>query len=307
MSLSVDGIWKAGVWAETVWADGVWFEGTASAVITGTASDGMTEAEVVGGTANLLLETGGNLLKEDGGLLLIGGETIIITLTNDTWVAAGATFDAARAAILAGLDSNLSETFGWNNEVRDKEVVGAVIRTSDTVVTITLSAAPDYDITEDEVITVTIPASALTGSELTATPTFTVTADVSASRPGGGWAMLSYYDRYYEERKERERQRKTALEATRSLDKTDREIAKLLHKQLEYEARSEEIAKLEQIIKTGYTQQQSIKAMRYNEKVSRAYERAIEKGTFSAVEAFEREMDRLREEEELLLMLLVME
>ena len=36
---------------------------------------------------------------------------------------------------------------------------------------------PDYDITADETITVTIPASALTAAtEITATPTFVITA-----------------------------------------------------------------------------------------------------------------------------------
>ena len=120
--------------------------------------------------------------------LLIGGEagkTVIITLTNDTWVASGATFDAQRQNIINGLDSAQSETLGWNNEVRDKEVVTAVVRTSDTVVTITLSAAAAYNITSDETITVTAPATALTGaSELTATPTIGVSF-VAAPSVGG--------------------------------------------------------------------------------------------------------------------------
>lgn len=123
-----------------------------SAVVTGTATSAITEADVVA-----------------------GGKTIIITLTNDTWVTAGATFNAIRQDIINGLDSAQSEGTGWNAVVRDAEVVGAVVRTSDTVVTITLSAAATYNITAPETITVTVPGSAVSGTNaITATPTFGV-------------------------------------------------------------------------------------------------------------------------------------
>jgi len=136
--------------------------GTAVAVITGTADDA-TEADIVS-----------------------GDRTIIITLTNDTWVAEGATFNAQRQNIIDGLDSAQSEALGWNNVVRDAEDVTAVVRTSDTVVTITLTAAPTYDITANEVITVTVPASALvTSSEaLTATPTVDISFVQEATTGG---------------------------------------------------------------------------------------------------------------------------
>lgn len=123
-----------------------------SAAITGTATANIVEADVVA-----------------------GGKTIIITLTSDTWVAAGAAFDAQRLNIIQGLDSAQAEALGWNLEVRDKEVATAVVRTSDTVATITLTARATYDITAQETITVTVPATALTSAlVLTATPTFTV-------------------------------------------------------------------------------------------------------------------------------------
>ena len=106
--------------------------------------------------------------------IVAGGQIITITLTNDTWVSAG--FDAQRQNILNGLTSAQSEATGWNAEVRDKEVVTAVVRTSDTLVTITLSAATGYDITLDETITVTVPATAITGTvALVGTPTVRVT------------------------------------------------------------------------------------------------------------------------------------
>lgn len=103
-----------------------------------------------------------------------GGEICIITVVNDTSVAAGATFDGVRQAIIDGFDSAQSETHGWNNEVRDKEVVTAVVRTNDTTITVTFtSAGAAYDISANETITVTVPAAALvtSGSPVVATPT----------------------------------------------------------------------------------------------------------------------------------------
>jgi hypothetical protein len=108
--------------------------------------------------------------------VVAGGQTIVIDLVNDTWVASGATFNAQRQNIIDGLDSAEAEAAGWNVEVRDKELTTAVVRTSDTKVTITLTAHADYAITANETVTVTIPATALTAAgEITATPTVSVT------------------------------------------------------------------------------------------------------------------------------------
>jgi len=127
--------------------------------------------------------TQGRVVEQD---IVAGGKTIIITLTNATWVADGATFDAQRQNIIDGLDSAQSELTGWNNEVRDKEVVGAVVRTSDTIVTITLTAAAAYQISTGETITVTVPNSAYENDpfddgDLTGMPTFAV---LSIPAPG---------------------------------------------------------------------------------------------------------------------------
>jgi hypothetical protein len=128
---------------------------TPVAAITGTIGDGATEQEV-----------------REGG-------TILVTLTDDTFVAAGGTFDAQRQAIIDGLDAASSPTTGWNNEVRDSIGVASVVRTSDTLATITLSTSEvaGYAITSGETITVTVPAAALTGGvAITATPTIAITA-----------------------------------------------------------------------------------------------------------------------------------
>ncbi len=135
-------------------------------------------------------EISGTVTSADEADIINGGSTIIITLTNDTWVEAGAAFDAERQDIIDGLTAATDQTNGWNAEVRDTELsVTDVVRTSDTVVTITLPTASDYSVSLDEVITVTIPADALdvSGSAVVAGSTFTVTAltpDASVSIGG---------------------------------------------------------------------------------------------------------------------------
>ncbi len=127
--------------------------GTTSASITGTIF-GATEADIVA-----------------------GGKTIIITLTNDTFVAAGAAFNAQRQAILDGI----ATTHGI---LTDNQPVTTVARTSDTVATITLDADPAYDILSTDTGEVTVPAAALTGAvAIVGSPTFSITAVAPPTPP----------------------------------------------------------------------------------------------------------------------------
>lgn len=141
--------------------------GTAFAVLTGTVTGGCTAADIV-----------------------TGGKTIILTLTGDTWIAT-ASFDAQRQNIINGMTSAQSELFGWNNVVKALQGVAGVVRTSDSVVTITLDAQITYAITATETITVTIPSTALNlNAALVAAPTFQVTTgatDEGFPYLGGGY------------------------------------------------------------------------------------------------------------------------
>ena len=263
----------------------------ATATITGTASSGLLEAELVA-----------------------GGQTVIITLTNDTWAAAGTGPIGSTAdtqALIDGLDAASSPALGWNDEIRDKEVTTAVARTSNTVATITLTASPLYSIDDllTETITLTIPAATLITSviDVTATPTFDVTADAVVvaddTTPAGGWAVQNWYNIYDRDRKEREEERDQVRKEVESIeDGTDSEIARLLHKQIEQDARLEELASLEALVQSTYTDRQAKLAEKYNERVAKAYVRAATQANYSALEAFEREMDQAIEEEEFLLL-----
>jgi hypothetical protein len=144
-----------GIWVfQTPTLDFPYPNTTKAAALTGTATASITEADIVA-----------------------GGKTIIITLTGDTWVAAGAAFDAQRQNIINGFDSAQSEANGWDAVVKATESVSAIVRTSNTVVTWTLSAFPSYNITASETITGTIPATALVGGvAVVATPTISISA-----------------------------------------------------------------------------------------------------------------------------------
>lgn len=120
-----------------------------------------------------------NVIEDD---IITGGKTVIITLASDTFIAAGAGpigTVANTQALIDGITSGQGEAAGWNIEVRDKEVVGAVSRDSNTQATVTFTAAAAYEITGTETITVTIPAEVLvTGPDpIVASPTFEVRPD----------------------------------------------------------------------------------------------------------------------------------
>jgi hypothetical protein len=107
-----------------------------------------------------------------------GGETLILTIAQGKWAKSGAVFNAARQAMINGLVSAQAEAGGWNAEIKADEVVGSVVRTSDTVLTWTNTANANYAITANETITVTIPAAIMEGQYVPLVAgTFVVTKD----------------------------------------------------------------------------------------------------------------------------------
>lgn len=135
-------------------------------------SFGSWSAEEAGPTCAL---TGTITASANPGHIIAGGRTVILTLTNTTWVAAGGVFDAQRQNIINGMVSAGAEAHGWDIEVVGTIPVTDVVRTNNTVVTITLSACPAYYITANETITVTVPATAVDAAiAIVAAPTFTI-------------------------------------------------------------------------------------------------------------------------------------
>ncbi len=160
---------------------------TLASQVTMIADDATVDA---GGTQWWLAGTAvstGTLSTEAG--VVAGGQTIILTLTDDTWVATVGADNAITTALIAGLDAAQVEAGGWDAIVRPLITFADVVRTSATVVTITLPAAALYAVTADELVTATIPATALTAAtEIVATSPLTITDDPDLPAGGGASA-----------------------------------------------------------------------------------------------------------------------
>ena len=90
--------------------------------------------------------------------IVTGGETVIITIAGDTWVPTIGSNNAITTAFLAAITGDLADAAGWNAQV--SLVHGDLVRTSATVLTLTLPATAGYSITTgNETVTVAPPAS----------------------------------------------------------------------------------------------------------------------------------------------------
>lgn len=164
-----------------------------------------------------------------------GGKTITLTLTNDVWQAAGAAFDAIRQDIIDGLVSAQAEPTGWNAAVQPFIPVTAVVRDSDTLVTITLPAFPAYDITATETITATVPVSALTNSQVpvVGAPTFQITPVAPPPTPsgqphfgGGPFTIRGFCEWTKEDERELEKLEREERELEKRIAKAQRQASR---------------------------------------------------------------------------------
>ena len=108
--------------------------------------------------------TGTFLTTPTEGEVVSGSQTIILTLTNDTWATDVITDAAKLAALRRGLIARDNEAAGWNVKIRAVITSTEVVRTSGTVVTITLPAAGTYAIDSDENVDIVIPKKCVAGS-----------------------------------------------------------------------------------------------------------------------------------------------
>ncbi|MCH7585702.1 MAG: DNRLRE domain-containing protein, partial [Acidobacteria bacterium] len=144
----------------------------ATAVTSGGAIDAAPTFDILFAQAAL---SGSLVTSADETEILTGGETLIITLSNDTWDATVGADNAITTALINGIDSAQAEAAGWDAVVKAGFTFSDVTRTSSTVVTITLGAEPTYLISADETITVTVPATAVTSAgAIVAAPTFDI-------------------------------------------------------------------------------------------------------------------------------------
>jgi len=119
--------------------------------------------------------------------IVAGGNTIVYTLTSDTWVYDIATNLSKYNALFESLalTSPTTDENGMWTAVISAMNAGSIARTSDTVVTVTLPAVPAYHITAAQTITPSIPSNLVnSGVSPAVASTFTispVTAAVSGT------------------------------------------------------------------------------------------------------------------------------
>jgi hypothetical protein len=125
-------------------------------------------------------------------------------------------------------------------------------------------------------------------------------SNLAVEAASGGWGFLGSYESELQRRRARARERKRLEEETDEIqDDLDRNIAQLLREQEAIDDRRQELDRLKDLARES---QDIAAAKRYSERVATAFERAIARGNFSALEALDREMQRANEEEEFLIL-----
>ena len=136
-----------------------------------------------GATNNPIVLTGtaitGGMTEE---MMVNGGETVIITLSGDTWALTLGDNNATTTAFLAAITGDDAGSNGFDAEVA--LVHGNLVRTSNTIMTLTIPAGASYAVATDETITVAPPASSVDDGIAPATSTFDVTANVIIALTG---------------------------------------------------------------------------------------------------------------------------
>lgn len=124
-------------------------------------------------------------------------------------------------------------------------------------------------------------------------------------QPSGGWlTFLNTYEQQRVRRRAEERKRQALEEETEQIeDSTDREIAQLLRIQEAKDAKRAELARLTALARANADLEA---ARQYSERVAKAYQSVLEKGSRSAVERLEKELRRAREEEEFMLLAIML-
>jgi len=227
-------------------------------------------------------------------------------LTNDTLLAAGTGPIGSIAntqELIDGLVSAQSEPNGFN-ALRSLIAVTDVTRVSDTEWSLTIPAGfSSYVITADEILTWTIPAAVLTGASLIiGTPTIGISDDVTVA-PSGGWIVRDVFDTLVDRKRRKLKALREKLEEVKEIAGIDGEIAVLLHQDDEKELIESSLKELENLVKSASRTQIE---QQFNTRVAKAFTRASVQGNFSALQAFEREMERVREEEAFFLIAAVM-
>jgi hypothetical protein len=153
-----------------------------------------------------------------------------------------------------------------------------------------------------------ISQSPTAGSEVAAGSTVTITvslgdAPVADQQPSGGWFMR--FESELTRRRRRREEIEEAEEATAQLaDAVDREIAQHLHADLKAEEERRQLERLRTMV-AQFADREAETAM--SERARKALLRAQTQANVSALLAFDREVQRMLEEEELIVLMMLVD
>jgi TolA-binding protein len=122
------------------------------------------------------------------------------------------------------------------------------------------------------------------------------------SEPAGSGGFLYDYGLYLRRAAKKRRRQKELEEEARALkDKVDREIAELLRLQEVEDEKRDNLARLQRLV-----QKHSKDALELSDRAKIAYVRALTQANFSALEALDRELQRMIEEEEITALMILL-
>ncbi len=121
--------------------------------------------------------------------------------------------------------------------------------------------------------------------------------------PSGGWIVRDVFDTLADRKRRNLKALREKLEEVKEIPGIDGEIALLLHKDDEKELIESSLKELENLVKSASRTQIE---QEFSERVAKAFTRASIQGNFSALQAFERELERARQDEEFFLLAAMM-
>lgn len=128
----------------------------------------------------------------------------------------------------------------------------------------------------------------------------TPTLDRDRQGSTGGWAFHNDYELELRRRRKRKKEQdELEAETERIENEVDRSIAQLLREQEAIDAKRDDLNRLKELAKKHADLEA---ARQYSERVATAFERALAQGNFSAMEALDRELQRARDDEDLMTM-----
>lgn len=151
-----------------------------------------------------------------------------------------------------------------------------------------------------------ISQSPLAGAEVPSGSTVTITVSLGEAPPppaqsdaAGGWGFYLRYEQERDRRRRKRREQEEAEEAVKELPPVEREIAQFLHKQERKDERRAELERLKALVKEHSPDE-------LPERVASAFERAAARQTVSALMNLEKELKRMAEDEENLVLMLLL-